>query len=102
MATWLVCHRPSDLTAQADDGTAVAKIAGGLLSDVQTRIIHRQPPDQVDVAADLFGLSDREREWCGQLLRGRALWRLQRRGAVVEAVLSARERQLADTDQQMR
>jgi len=101
VSTWLVCHRPADLTAQADDGTSVAKIAAGLLSDVQTRIVFRQPPDQVPVAADLFGLSERERTWCGQLVRGRALWQLQRRGAVVHTVLTAAERQVADTDEAM-
>src|SRR5690242_15220466 len=85
----LICHRPADLSAQSDDGTATAKIAAGLLSDVQTRIIFRQPPDQVALAAELFGLSEREREWIGQLVRGRALWRLQRRGAVVHTVLTA-------------
>ena len=31
VSTVLVCHRPADLTAQADDGTATAKIAAGLL-----------------------------------------------------------------------
>ena len=39
-STWLLCHRPSDLTAQADDGTADAKIAAGLLADLQTRVLH--------------------------------------------------------------
>jgi hypothetical protein len=100
VSTWLVCHRPADLTAQADDGTSVAKIAAGL-SDVQTRIVFRQPPDQIPIAADMFGLSERERTWCGQLVRGRALWRLQRRGAVVHTVLTAAERQVADTDEAM-
>lgn len=102
VSTWLVCHRPADLTAQADDGTSVAKIAAGLLSDIQTRIVFRQPPDQVGVAAEMFALSERERSWVGQLVRGRALWRLQRRGAVVHTVLTAAERELADTDEAMR
>jgi len=101
VSTWLICHRPADLTAQSDDGTATAKISAGLLSDVQTRIILRQPPDQVDVAADLFALSERERAWIGHLLRGRALWRLQRHGAVVQTVLTAAEAQLSDTDEAM-
>lgn len=101
ISTWLVCHRPSDLSAQADDGTADAKIAAGLLSDIQTRVIFRQPSDQVAAAADLFALSEREREWAGQLVRGRALWRLQRRGAVVHTVLTTAERRLADTDEAM-
>ena len=98
VSTWLVCHRPADLTAQADDGTAVAKIAAGMASDIQTRVIFRQPPDQVAVAAEMFALSERERVWCGQLVRGRALWRLERRGAVVHTVLTTAERQLCDTD----
>jgi Helicase HerA, central domain len=101
VSTWLVCHRPADLTAQADDGTSVAKIAAGLLSDVQTRIVFRQPPDQVPVAGEMFALSERERTWCGQLVRGRALWRLQRRGAVVHTVLTTAERVLCDTDESM-
>ena len=101
VSTWLICHRPADLTAQADDGTSIAKIAAGLLSDIQTRVIFRQPPDQVPVAAEMFALSERERAWCGQLVRGRALWRLQRRGAVVHTVLTAAERALCDTDEAM-
>ena len=101
VSTWLVCHRPADLTAQADDGTSTAKIAAGLLSDIQTRIVFRQPPDQVPVAAELFALSERERNWTGQFLRGRALWRLQRRGAVVHTVLTAAEQNICDTDTAM-
>lgn len=101
VATWLICHRPSDLTAQSDDGTATAKIAGGLLADVQTRIIFRQPPDQAAIASELLGLTERERDWIGQLVRGRALWRLQRRGAVVQTVLTAAERRITETDQGM-
>jgi type IV secretory pathway VirB4 component len=101
VSTWLICHRPADLTAQTDDGTADAKIAAGLLSDIQTRIVFRQPPDQIGVACDLFALTDRETAWVGQLVRGRALWRLQSRGAVVHTVLTATENALVDTDQAM-
>jgi hypothetical protein len=101
VSTWLVCHRPADLSAQSDDGTSIAKISAGLMSDIQTRIIMRQPPDQVAVAAEMFALSDRERAWIGQLVRGRALWRLQRRGAVVQTVLSQRELDHAFTDGSM-
>jgi type IV secretory pathway VirB4 component len=101
VSTWLLCHRPSDLTAQADDGTADAKIAAGLLSDIQTRILLRQPSDQLAMAANLFALTERETALVGQLVRGRALWRLQHRSAVVQGVLTARERQLFDTDAAM-
>ena len=101
VSTWLVCHRPADLTAQSDDGTSIAKISAGLMSDIQTRIIFRQPPDQVAVAAEMFALSERERVWIGQLVRGRALWRLQRRGAVCQTVLTKRELLTGFTDGSM-
>jgi type IV secretory pathway VirB4 component len=101
LATVLVCHRPSDLTAQADDGTASSKIAAGLLSDIQTRVLLRQPPEQIAAATEMFDLSEREREWLGQLVQGRAIWRIGARTAVVQTVLTAHERRLFDTDQQM-
>lgn len=102
VATVLVCHRPSDLTAQADDGTSAAKIAAGLLSDIQTRVLMRQPPEQVQIAAELFDLSERERQWLGQLVVGRAIWKVGARSACVQTVLTASERLLFDTDQGMR
>jgi Helicase HerA, central domain len=101
VATVLVCHRPSDLTAQTDDGTATSKIAAGLLSDIQTRVLLRQPPEQVAAAAEMFDLSERERVWLGQLVQGRALWRIGARSAVVHTHLTPNERVLFDTDQQM-
>lgn len=103
VATVLVCHRPADLTAQTDDGTTAAKIAAGLLSDIQTRVLFRQPPEQVAAAADLFDLTERQRDWLGQLVRGRALWQLgTTRAAVVHTVLTDSERRLFDTDERMR
>jgi hypothetical protein len=91
VATVLVCHRPSDLTAQADDGTAAAKIAAGLLSDIQTRVLLRQPPEQVAAAAQMFDLTEREQQWLGQLVKGRAIWRIGTRSAVAHTRLTERE-----------
>jgi type IV secretory pathway VirB4 component len=101
VSTILVCHRPADLTAQSDDGTADAKIAAGLLSDIQTRVIFRQPVDQLPIARELFGLTEREAAWVGQLVRGRALWRMQNRGLVAQTVLTRAEIDEFDTDQAM-
>jgi type IV secretory pathway VirB4 component len=101
VATVLVCHRPSDLTAQTDDGTATSKIAAGLLSDIQTRVLLRQPPEQIPAAVEMFDLSEREQEWLGQLLQGRAIWKIGARSAVVQTVLSGNESRLFDTDQKM-
>ena len=101
VATVLVVHRPSDLTAQSDDGTARSKIAAGLLSDIQTRVLLRQPPEQVDEAAQLFDLSERERDWLGTLVQGRAIWRVGARSALVQTILHPNERALFDTDAAM-
>jgi type IV secretory pathway VirB4 component len=101
VATVLVVHRPSDLTAQSDDGTAASKIAAGLLSDIQTRVLLHQPPEQVDEAARLFDLSEREREWLGTLVQGRAIWKIGPRSALVQTILHPNERALFDTDAAM-
>ena len=58
VANLCITHRASDLAAQADDGTATAKIAAGLLADSATKIILRQAPDQLAAAVDHFGLTD--------------------------------------------
>src|SRR5262249_5627093 len=44
VANIAISHRISDLSAQADDGTATSKIAAGLLADTQTRVVFRQAP----------------------------------------------------------
>ncbi len=101
VANLCITHRASDLTAQADDGTATAKIAAGLLADSATKIILRQAPDQLDAATSHFGLTDPEAEIIGQLTRGRALWKVGGRTAVVQHVLARREMDLVDTDDRM-
>lgn len=75
VANVAIAHRTSDLRAQADDGTAVAKVAAGLLADTETRVLFRQAPDQVAETKSLLGLSDAEAELLPHLARGRALWK---------------------------
>ncbi len=101
VANLCIAHRPSDLAAQADDGSATAKIAAGLLADAATTIVLRQAPDQLDLAARSFGLTEPERAIVGQLARGRALWKVGGRTAVVHHLLSAAESALCDTDARM-
>ena len=101
VATVLVCHRPSDLTAQADDGTSSAKIAAGLLSDIQTRVLLHQPPEQVAAAVEMFDLSEREQDWLGTVPQGRAIWKIGARTALVQVTLTAAESRLFDTDSAM-
>ena len=98
----LICHRLSDLRSQADDGTAAAKIATGLLADVQTRVVFRQAPDQVDDARQLLHLTDVETTLITRLVKGRALWLVANRATVVQHVIgSPLERRLVDTDAAM-
>ncbi|MDQ1375097.1 MAG: hypothetical protein QOJ09_2435 [Actinomycetota bacterium] len=101
VANLCVAHRASDLGAQADDGSAVAKIAGGLIADAATKIVLRQAPDQLAAAATIFGFTDPETRIVGQLARGRALWKIGGRTAVVHHLIGPGERELCDTDARM-
>jgi type IV secretory pathway VirB4 component len=101
VANMCVTHRPSDLGAQADDGTATAKIAEGLLADAATKVILRQAPDQLDLAARTLGLSAPERAVVAHLVRGRALWKTGARAALVHHLMGHDEVAMCDTDSQM-
>jgi hypothetical protein len=101
VANLCIAHRASDLVAQSDDGTAIAKIAAGLLADSATKIILRQAPDQLAAATAHFGLTVPEASIIGQLSRGRALWKLGGRTAVVHHVLAPTEMSIVDTDARM-
>lgn len=97
----LVCHRPRDLSAQHDDGTAGAKIAAGLLADIETRVLLRQPAEEVPSMTELFDLSAREQDMLRTLRVGRAIWKIGRRAAVVQTARSPIEHQLFHTDSAM-
>ena len=101
VANVCVAHRPSDLGAQADDGTATAKIATGLLADAATKILLRQAPDQLEAASVSFGLTEPERHIVSHLARGRALWKIAGHTAVVQHMLAASEEAMCDTDARM-
>jgi type IV secretory pathway VirB4 component len=102
VANLCVAHRVSDLGAQADDGTATAKIARGLLADAATKIVLRQSADQLGTTGDALGLTGPERHVVGRLPRGRALWKVGAETAVVEHLMVPAEIALFDTDARMR
>lgn len=103
VANIAIAHRPSDLAAQADDGTATAKIAAGLLADTATKVVLRQAPDQLAAAGELLGFTPAEQAVVGHLVRGRALWKIGAHTAVVHHHLAPGEEiGLCDTDQSMR
>jgi hypothetical protein len=101
VANIAVVHRLSDLRAQADDGTSTAKVSMGLLADSQTYILFRQPPDQAPEARELLGLSAVEAELLTRLAKGRSLWKVAGRSAVVQHVVGAAEAGFCDTNARM-
>jgi hypothetical protein len=102
VANICIAHRASDLGAQADDGTATAKIAAGLLADAATKVLLRQAPDQIEAATSTFGLTEPEADIVALLARGRALWKVGGRAtAVVQHLLTESEADLVDTDARM-
>jgi hypothetical protein len=97
----MVLHRFSDLGATGDEGSEVVRIAAGLLSDTETQVIHGMPASEVATTRELLGLSATEADILAGLPRGRALWRVRDRSAVVDLRLSAFERWICDTDAHM-
>jgi type IV secretory pathway VirB4 component len=101
VANIAIVHRLSDLRAQADDGTALAKVTAGFLADAQTRIVFRQSADQVSEAQDALGLTETEAAVLPRLARGRALWKYGPHAAIVQHVIGPGEAALCDTDARM-
>lgn len=98
----LVTHRLSDLNAQADTGTSASKVAEGLLADVQTRVVFRQATDQLAATGELLRMNDRLVELLPRLTRGRSVWTVAGRAAVVQHVIgNGAERAICDTDEAM-
>lgn len=101
VANIAIVHRLSDLRAQADDGTATAKVSMGLLADTQTRVLFRQSSDQVDDARSLLGLTATESLVLSRLCRGRAIWKVGGHTAIVQHIVGSAERGFCDTDVRM-
>ncbi len=100
----LVCvlHRLGDLTAQGDAGSEAAQQALSLLGDIATRVVFAQPESERERLTELLGLTGAEVALVGRLARGRALWKLGAKTAVVEHVITPFEAGFCDTDQAMR
>ncbi len=95
-------HRLSDLTAAGDAGSRLARIAEGLLSDSETRVLMRQSPGDLGRTRELIGLTRAEVTHISDFTRGVALWRVGTRSFVVAHRISAAEWWLIDTDAAMR
>jgi hypothetical protein len=102
VANVAVVHRLSDLRAAGREGSQQERLAVGLLSDAETRVVFGQAAADAEQAGQLLGLSGAEVELLGQLPRGVALWKVGSRSYLVEHDLSPEELALADTDSAMR
>jgi type IV secretory pathway VirB4 component len=102
VANILVIHRLSDLKTAGVDGSREARIAEGLLSDSETRIILGQSPADLEATRELIGLTGTEIDHLSDLTRGVALWKVGERSFLVEHRLSRAEIALVDTDGRMR
>lgn len=97
----IVMHRLSDLQAAGTRDSQQVKIAEGLVSDTETRVIYGQPRDQIPLLREILALSETELDLVPQLPRGEALWQVGRRRFLVYHRLSGFERQVVDTDARM-
>jgi hypothetical protein len=97
----LVVHRITDLGASGDDGSREAKLAEGLLSDAEIKIVHRQPPDQREAIIGRLGRSESEAEIILSERPGEALWIVGDRSVLAATRISSFERPIVFTDHRM-
>jgi type IV secretory pathway VirB4 component len=97
----LVVHRLADLGASGSDGSREAKIAEGLLSDAETKVVFRQPPDQLEALRSQLGCTRSEAELVTGARPGEALWLVGTRSALVAHRISGIEREIVFTDHRM-
>jgi type IV secretory pathway VirB4 component len=98
----LIVHRITDLGASGDDGSREAKLAEGLLSDAEVKIVHRQSPDQREAIVGTLGRSESEAEIILSERPGEAMWIVGDRSVLAATRISSFERPIVDTDFRMR
>lgn len=96
-----VMHRFSDLSATGAQGSQQERVARGLLSDTETKVVYAQPHGEVEATRNLLGLTGTEASLLPQLERGVALWKVGERSFLVWHRLGRTERALVDTDARM-
>jgi len=97
----LVVHTISDLGASGDDGSREAKLAEGLLSDAQIKVVHRQPADQREAIVGTLGRSQSEAEIILTERPGEAIWMVGDLTVLASVEVSSVELPLVYTDQMM-
>ncbi|HUY06703.1 MAG TPA: hypothetical protein VMU99_05545 [Acidimicrobiales bacterium] len=101
VANIAVCHRVTDLGAQADSSSATSKISGGLLADAQTQVLFRTSAHVLDETRLALGLTRTEAEIITRLPKATALWRVRGRSSLVRHTRSPYEKSFTDTDSRL-
>ena len=101
VANVCVLHRVSDLLAAGAAESQQMRLAEGLLSDTEVRVIYAQAPGEVQAARALLGLTEAECELLPQLRAGVALWKVGQRSFLVEHRVGPSEAAIVDTDARM-
>ena len=101
VANVVVLHRLSDLLAAGDAGSEQVKLARGLLSDAETRIVYAQAEGELGEAAELLGLTASDRARLPHLPRGVGLWKVGPTSHLVGHRLAEEEWTIVDTDERM-
>ena len=96
-----VMHRFSDLAATGAQGSQQERVARGLLSDTETKVVYAQPHGEIEATRELLGLTDTEAALLPHLERGVGLWKVGERSFLVWHLIGRTERQLIDTDSRM-
>jgi hypothetical protein len=96
-----VVHRFSDLAATGAQGSQQERVARGLLSDTETKVVYAQPHSEVQATRELLGLTETEAALLPHLERGVALWKIGERSFLVWHLLGDMEREFIDTDSRM-
>ncbi len=97
----IVMHRLSHLRAAGAGDSHEVRLAEGLVSDTETRVVYGQSRDQGQALREVLGLTATELDLVPTLRRGEALWQVGGRSFLVQHRLSSWERQLVDTDARM-
>lgn len=98
----IVVHRMSDLEAAGGEGSEATRIAQGLLSDTETRVVYAQSDGEVADTRRLLGLTEAEADVLPRLGRGVALWKVRQQTFIVDHRVGDHEWAIIDTDQSMR
>jgi hypothetical protein len=97
----VVFHRLSDVLAAADQGTRHLHVVRGLVADAETRVIYRQPPDEIPELRRAFHLTDTQCELAQSLPRARGLWLVGQRPFLIDHRRGPDEIAFTLTDQGM-